>query len=335
MDNKLIYKDKFNDKLSTDEVFIEGSVRLQIEMGEMYFTNQILLRVIIEINKKKDNQEFIGDPSKVKISDIKSEFCKNLGVKPEDFRFYRVNEFKDPVKQIKNENLLLCKSGFKDTDTLYMKNINEDPYENYIFRFYMNIEDKNQDKEDKDSKAESFFYKAILEVNMLQELLIQKNTSLFDLKKKVVQELTLSIDDMSYLRLRCMSKCMDAERILRGHNIPVKKQNTDNPANLLIEILQFPEDLHEHQMQLYLVRKNKTTNNYETKDSFIFEFEGIATSDQLYEASRKFYNLRDIVLGKYSKGNYKWELLPEIDEDGALNLRKSPYALRDGGKINN
>jgi len=290
--------------------------------------------MIIEINKKKDFKEFIGDPNLVKLSDIKSLFCKSIGVKDEDFRLYKVNSFNDPSKQIKNENILVSKSGLKDNDHLYLKNINEDPYENYMLRFYLNLEES---KEKKDNKKEPQVFKAIPEDNKIHEIIINKNTTLKEIKHKVITELSLKLEgdgtNLNYLRLRCLGKSFEPDKILRGETLPIKKLNTDNPANILIEPLSSAEDLNENQMQLYFLRKNKEINNYEGKESVIFDFVSTPTSDQLYECCRKYFGLinKNIVIAKYLKSSFEWKTFIEMDEDGPINLRKNPYSLRDGG----
>jgi len=311
--------------LSTDETFAEGSVRLNVEYGETYSSNEILLNIIIEINKKKDYKEFIGNPNQDKLTEMKSLFCKLIGVKDEDFRLYKVNSYNDPVKQIKNENQLIANSGLKDNDHLYLRNVNEDPYENYVLRIFLNLDEKDRT---------SYFYEAIPENNKVLEITVNKNTTIAEIKQKVINDLNLKLDNnINKLRLRCISKIMDAGKILRGKETQIKKLNIDNPANILVEILDQNEDLTENQMQIFLLRKDSKTNNYETKNSFLFEYQNLASSDRLYEACRQHFNLRNIALSKYAKSYYKWEYLPEIDEEGAVNLRKNPYSLRDGGNF--
>lgn len=72
-----------------------------------------------------------------------------------------------------------------------------------------------------------------------------------EIKEKIKKELNLKCE-IDKIRLRWVSKYLEAERILRGGNIPLKKLNPDNPANVLIEIIENSEDLNENSLLLYI-----------------------------------------------------------------------------------
>ena len=123
IDGLIIYKDTFNKKLSTDENFVEGGVRLCVEYGETYLKSEQLVKIIIEIDNEKVYKEFIGDGNKVILSDIKTLICKELNIKPEYYSINKTSYLKDPIKAYKNENNSLHKLGIKDSETIYFQNI--------------------------------------------------------------------------------------------------------------------------------------------------------------------------------------------------------------------
>ncbi len=74
---------------------------------------------------------------------------------------------------------------------------------------------------------------------------------------------------------------------------------------------------------------------YEEKRSFIIPYSenNHLYSDYLYDNLRILYDKRDITIAKYSKYYYEWEIIPEFDEKGPINLKKSNFNLKDGDWI--
>ncbi len=137
------------------------------------------------------------------------------------------------------------------------------------------------------------------------------------------------------LRLRTINKKMDAERILKNDLLPIKKLITENPSMIQIEILEKEENLKDNQIQLYLFERNIENKTYEKKTSFVlFSTENNQLlSDNLYDSIRFLYGKNDISVAKYSKYYYEWEIIPEFDEKGPVNLKKSNFNLKDGDWI--
>lgn len=125
-----------------------------------------------------------------------------------------------------------------------------------------------------------------------------------EIKKILNEDLKLNVPNPNFIRIRCLGKKLDPERIIRGENTPIKKSNIDNPANLFIEILENEEILLENQIQLYLFLRNVEKNTYVNKKSVIFTFGNMASSDQLYELCKKEYELRNISIAKNAKFFY-------------------------------
>lgn len=317
IDGKILFKDKYNLRLDTDEAFIEGSVRVRVELGEAYDSNQILLKVLFELEKEKVIKDLVVEPN-VLIRDVKKVFCTEFNLKAEDFQFYKTNAMGDPVKAIKNENISIAKSALNDNDLVYFKNIYLENANEYLLNFYINKSEQN-----------SCVFKPIPAEAFAFDLKLDKDTLLETVRENVKNLLNLTNEN---IRLRIIGKKFDSERILK-QNFPLKKLNLDNPQNILIEVLDSKEDLKENQIQLYLYTRNKEKKIYENKREFIFEYlNNCATSDQLYSNIRAITK-DDFSIVKYAKHYYTWELVPEIDENGVINLRKGPYNLKDGDYI--
>jgi hypothetical protein len=107
-----------------------------IEYGEPYDISEFMLKISFEIEKEKFLKDFIGDPQKILISDLKTFICEEFDLNIENHQFWKTNWVKDPVKAIKNENLILSKLGLNDGDCLYLKNISAEIYETYLLKIY-------------------------------------------------------------------------------------------------------------------------------------------------------------------------------------------------------
>jgi hypothetical protein len=327
LDGNIIYKNLFSKKLDSDENFIDGGVRLKVEFGETYELHEICLNILMEMNSKKESKEFIGDPEKILICDLKKFICEQFNLKTEEHMVYKTSALGDPIKAIKNESQSLSKTGLKDSSTIFLKNISSELYETYIIRIYQNNCNPNE-----------YLFKPLDDSNPCLTLNLPKETQLKTLKEIIICDLKLKLNDNqsllnNKLRLRVVGKKLDPERILKGDDFPLKKLNIDNPSNILMEVLENEEDLKENEIQLYTWIRNVKDKSYYDKKSIIFQFNNnLASSDQLYAKCLVVSGFKNISIAKYVKFNYTWELIPEMEESGPINLRKA-FNLRDGDWI--
>lgn len=124
-------------------------------------------------------KEFIVDPNKLKISDLKIFICKEYAFKDSDYIVYKTNSFGDPCKAIKNENQLIANAGLKDNDLINLKNVSAENNEVYLLSFYkpINCEIDENDKDQgffpiekevvKISKSKSYIFNEIPKENFL------------------------------------------------------------------------------------------------------------------------------------------------------------------------
>ena len=105
-DGAIIFKDDYTKKLETDQIFVEGGARLQIEYGETYNRSEILTKMIIEVGQEKVYKEFIGEEI-TPLKDLKVFICNELNLKPEEYAINKTNYLNDPIKVFKNENNLI------------------------------------------------------------------------------------------------------------------------------------------------------------------------------------------------------------------------------------
>lgn len=118
-------------------MFLEGGVRHTVEYGEPYEHNEILLKICMEINKEKLSEEFIGDPSKITLLQLKQFLCQNFNLKEDEHLISRTNNWREPTKPIKNERILLAQTGFEDGEYIYLKNMSSELYATYLLKFFM------------------------------------------------------------------------------------------------------------------------------------------------------------------------------------------------------
>lgn len=327
MNGSLIYKDEWNKKLSSDPEFLEGGVRLQIELGECYNKNEILVKLLVETGCEKVYKEFIGEELTT-LSQLKVFICNELNIKPEEYYVNKTSYLKDPIKVYKNENETLKKLGIKDGNLIYFENISQQLYEKYLVKVFLSGQGKNDDLT---------FLPLNIETSIpAVELTLSKEETLFDLKQSVIEKLYLSTSvdcniTVNKLRLRVVSKKGEAERILRGNSNPVKKLKIENPCCLLLEELDEDEDLLENTLQLYIFERDSKNSTYLNKKSFLFTYQNTATSDLLYEKIRSTTNLRNITIAKHTKSYYNWEIIAEFENQQPINLKKSSYNIKDGG----
>ena len=102
----------------------------------------------------------------------------------------------------------------------------------------------------------------------------------------------------------------------------------------MIETLSEEEDLSENQIQLYIFKRDSINRIYTDRKDLIWVYNQFASSDQLYKFAKNIYNdITDIELIKYNKYYYTWEIIPEMDKKGPINLRKGPFNIKDGDWI--
>ena len=348
-DNKIITKECFNKKLNTSPTFVEGDVRLRIEIGEIYSEDEISLNIIIKL-KSEDNQqierEFICNPNKYTIFQVKKFLLDNFNEDKtkeekeklyENYMLYRTNLYNLPTKAIKLEKELLSKLNIKDRDVLYLQNILEIPneigYINIIF-----------------SDKEVFYYDLLPNFEKINledfkdiiKLQLPKKTTIKELKSKINKDKNI---DENLLLIRVIGKYGQLERILKNDNFDLKKYNLESPINLFVEELKEsifhqdhikePKNGKEKETLIVLMQKNKNENKYEKKKIFFIQNNpNIFGTKELYDLCRIHSNWMNISIAKYNKGNYEYEEIKEYDENNkSLSLKKGNYSLRDSDWI--
>ena len=348
VDNKIISKEYFNKKLSTSPTFIEGDVRLRIEIGEVYSENEISLNIIIKSLSEENKQierEFICNPNKYTIFQVKKFLLDNFVETKtkeekeklyENYMLYKTNLYNLPTKPIKLEKELLSNLGIKDRDVLFLQNILEIPNEmGYINIIY--------------SDKETYYYDLVPNFEPINfddfkdklELKLPKKTTIKELKSK----LNKNIND-NLLLIRVIGKYNQLERILKNDNFDLKKYNLESPINLFVEELKEPifdtiDDSHEQKKNkdkdkeketlIVLMQKNKEESKYQNKKVFFIKNNpNIFGTKELYDLCRIHSNWMNISIAKYNKGNYEYEEIKEYDENNkSISLKKGNYSLRD------
>jgi hypothetical protein len=134
-----------------------------VEYGEPYDISEFMLKIAFEVDKEKYLKDFIGDPQKILVADLKKFICEEFDLNIQNHQFWKTNWVKDPVKAIKNENITLAKLSLNDGDCLYLKDISSEIYETYLLKIY---------KKDIDMSRHNIFTPAndndfLLELNVL------------------------------------------------------------------------------------------------------------------------------------------------------------------------
>ena len=283
--------------------------------------------MLVEISCEKVYKEFIGEDSTT-LSQLKTFICKELNIKQEEYTVNKTSYLKDPIKVYKNENETLKKLGIKDGNLIYFENISQQLYEKYLIKIFL----------DSDTNEKLTYIPLNIETTTPAiEITISKDENLFDLKQSIIEKLYLESNiecniTINKIRLRVISKKGEAERILRGNSNPIKKLRIDNPCCLLLEQLNLEEDLGENTLQLYLFERDSKKSTYVNKKSILFTYQNTASSNLLYDMIRSEINLKNITIAKHTKSYYNWEIIPEMENDQPINLKKSNYNLKDGGK---
>ena len=359
-DNKILSKECFNKKLNTSPSFIEGDVRLRIELGEIYSENEISLKILMKSLSEENKQiekEFICDPNKYTIFQVKKFLLDNIIESKtkeekeklyENYLLYRTNLYNLPTKPIKLEKELLSNLSIKDRDVLFLQNILEIPNE----IAYINIIFSNKDL---------YYYDLLQNFEKINfedfeeklELKLPKKTTIKELKEKINIEKKLNLN-LDLLLIRVIGKYYQLERILKNDNYDLKKYNLESPINLFVEILKeplfkdIPEQINEIQNKkkskikekeketlIILMQKNKKENIYENKKIYFIQNDpNIFGTKELYDLCRIHSNWMNISIAKYNKGNYDYELIKEYDDKNkSTSLKKGNYILRDSDWI--
>ena len=347
-ENRVISKDYLDKKLNTSMSFIEGDVRLRIELGEIYDADEISLNIIMKPlseGNKQIEREFICNPNKYTLFQVKKFLLDNFietKTKEEkeklykDYLLYRTNVYNLPTKPIKVENTLLSNLGIKDRDVLFLQNILEIPNEiAYINVIY-------SDKETYHYDLTTYFEPINFEnFNQKLELKLPKKTTIKELKTKINNK---NIDD-NLLLVRVIGKYNQLERILKNDNFDLKKYNLESPINLFVEELKEPifnetndkenKKNKEKETLIILMQKNKTENKYENKKIYFIQNDpNIFGSKDLYDLCRIHSNWMNISIAKYNKGNYDYEEIKEYDDNNkSFSLKKGNYTIRDSDWI--
>ena len=357
-DNKIISKESLDKKLNTSPTFIEGDVRIRIEIGEIYSEEEISLNIILKLNSNENikpiEREFICNPNKFTLFQIKKFLLDNfVEVKTdeekeklyENYFLYRTNVYNLPTKPIKNEKEHVANLGIKDRDVLYMQNILEIPNE----MAYINIifSDKETYYYDLAPNFEQINLEKYNDNNRL-ELKIPKKTTIKELKNKIKEKKNIN---ENLMLIRVIGKYYQLERILKNDNFDLKKYNLESPINLFVEETKEPifnnnseetktetkksKQIKEKETLIVLMQRNKQEDKYINKKIFFIQNDpNIFGTKELYDLCRIHSNWMNISIAKYNKGTYDYEEIKEYDENNkSYSLKKGNYNLRDSDWI--
>lgn len=221
LDHKIIFIEDLNKTLNSDPVFVEDGVRLLIEKGENYKSNEFLLKVLIDEAEEKlpTYKEFIC-VAETKLETIKNVIAKTFELNIVQYKFFRVNWCKEPVKELKNESLSLSTLKINDGDYLYLKSnakasgisyvkfyFDTDKYNNLLGIVEDKVESKitenNGEKVNIDIKAEDTTSLQVAQDNELSLALsnidIEDKNKLSLEKQKEIEEFNDKIKDLDYV----------------------------------------------------------------------------------------------------------------------------------------
>ena len=361
LDNKIITKESFSKKLSSSPLFVEGDVRLRIEIGEIYAENEISLTIIMKLSNEENKQierEFICDPKKYTLYQIKKFLLDNFILENssksneekekiyENYLLYRVNVYNLPTKPYKNEKDNLSTLGIKERDVLFLQNIMELPNEmGYINVIYSDKETNYYDLMEK-------FEPISFENKKKLELKLPKKTTVLELKSKINNDISPNL-----LLVRVIGKYNQLERILKNDNYDLKKYNLESPINLFVEELKDPlfdnkvnkeenennkknknkkiNNNKDNETMIVLMQRNKKENKYENKKVYYIQnVPNIFGTKELYDLCRIHSSWMNISIAKYNRGTYEYEEIKEFDEDNkSFSLKKGHYFIRDSDWI--
>ena len=369
LDNKIISKESFPKQLKTSPLFVEGDVRLRIEIGEIYGENEISLTIIMKSPSEENKQierEFICDPQKYTLYQVKKFLLDNFIINSdtktkeekekiyENYHLYRVNLYNLPTKPYKNEKETLSVVGIKERDVLYLQNMLEIPNE----MAYINIiySDKESNYYDLVEKFEPISF----ENKKKLELKLPKKTTILQLKSKINEKISPGL-----LLVRVIGKYNQLERILKNDNYDLKKYNLESPINLFVEELEKPifntntntnnneentnndktknkkgkkaniKENKDNEIMIILMQRNSKEKKYENKTlRYILNDPNVFGTKDLYEMCRIHSGWMNISIAKYNRGTYDYEEIQEFDENGnSFSLKKGNYFLRDSDWI--
>ena len=364
LENKIISKESFSKKILSSPTFVEGDVRLRIEIGEIYSENEISLTIIMKSPYEENKQierEFICNPQKYTLYQVKTFLldnfilennCKSNDEKEkiyQNYLLYRVNIYNLPTKPYKNEKDTLTKVGIKERDFLFLQNMLEIP--NEIAFINIIYSDKKANYYDLLEKFEPISF----ETKKKLELRLPKKTTVLQLKSKINDKISPNL-----LLVRVIGKYNHLERILKNDNFDLKKYNLESPINLFVEELNEPifnnysiinNEENENNDKKYkknqkmnnkdietmiiLMQRNKKENKYENKKVYYIQNDpNIFGTKQLYDLCRYHSKWMNISIAKYNRGTYDYEEIQEFDENNnSFSLKKGNYFIRDSDWI--
>ncbi len=147
------------------------------------------MKISLENNDEKILKDFIVNPNKTKISDLKIFLCKEYNFKETDYIIYKTNSYGDPCKAIKNENQIISNAGLKDTDLINLKNVSAEINEIYHLSLYKSF--NHEDECSIKNKDLLYTEKDIQEINNPKSFIfneITKDNFLFDISVKIYFE---------------------------------------------------------------------------------------------------------------------------------------------------
>lgn len=347
IDSVVVFQEELDNELTKDPVFLEGDVRIIVEVGEIYKRDEILLKIMFDNhNNETLIQDFIGNPADTKVNDIKNIICNSFGFDPDSHKLYTTNYMMEVNKEIKAEDKTIKQMKLMDGDLLYLKNFKTLKGISLFVSIY--IEDKSYDMFINEISSNKLNANTNPELSELNEIYKYDHvfSPIFDSNLKFVIEFTkdTTVDQVKEcilsklkpefkgkisnerLRVRIVSKRMEPQTILRKGQ-QLKKLNLDIPTFFYVEVTDYDEDLKENELSLFLFERKEGA--FHDKRPFVLEFTNPLTTTELYEKIAKHVNNEDILLAKYQKPFYTWEVIPNTGE----SLKKSQYNLKDGDFI--
>lgn len=341
INGKLIQKHQMKDQLNTSPIFIEGEVRIQIEFGETYLDDEIMLKIII--SKKKFNipetREYIINPEKTTIKTIKEMAFNDLDKlnkqennneqkNVKDYLLFDINMNEEPCKAYKNENITIMQAKIKDQETLYLNNISNSVEFNALIDVYLS--DLNRY-----DICENF---TEIDDNLFKEFHFLKINSIRELKTEIVKSTTYENIDPNLIRLRFIGNKNEPERVVYEKDksdMNLKKFNAISPIKLLMEILPQPYIYTKNSILLVFMLRDSKKKTYYNKSVQMIELNDCALdSEILYKKCREFSQWNNISIAKYFRGFFKWEILNEFDNKGKpIKLNKGSCIIRSSDWI--
>jgi len=314
INKKIISKDQFNNQIKINDIDNDNEINITIEKGEIYNQNEILLNILYLKNKEIIQMGFILDPNKTTLNALKKEFKdilteNNNEFNENDYKFFTVDAFNEPIKKIKTETIPIINLKLNDHETLFLKYLKDIPEElAYVNIFKLNFPENYYDLLDH-----------FEEININEEN--NKNVLNFILNKEdSIKTIKDKITNNNNIRLRVIGKYNQLERILKNDTLTIKDYNLENPINLYYEELSDNNSLTKNDEILLIFQKveNKTFTNKKMINIKITEL----NIEFLYNIVKEKYKIENkFYLSKYIRGLYNFEVLFKKDNKN-IHLKK-------------